>query len=462
VTEQVTELARRLPRDAVVDADDVIAEIEALGVGDRAARERYGMPSVFALGEAVLTHLQYGRTAVRPHRGARRAPSRRGYLVTALLRCALYLGPLSVAMAAAGPLGRVAWQVPAVTLLLGWSAAQALTSVGASLARRAGRSVAARLVAGGFAAVAGLWCALVWVAPAAMLGPDRLLAAVVGVGGLLTLATVAGALVTGAESAVIRWSLPVWLLAAVTMADAWPPGVPGHLLLGVAVAVAAARAFRPALLRGLPRRPALTAVELRRALCYLVIGTAQAACVALLWRTGPVAATPPAVLPLLAAVPMLEALIGWHTGQLDAALDDAESSSAYARHVRNVTVVTVAGLCPPLAVGVALAAAAYRLPYGLSAQHGARDLVLSLAGGVLLGGVLAVTLLLAAHGRTAAAAVLAAAPPTLSAMAPVLAVVWPAVPGPDLLPTIVAILAVTLLLGLPAVARTALDHRRLP
>ena len=466
--EPVTALARRLADDGVVDADDVIAALESLGVSDRTARERYGMPSVFTLGDAVLTHLRYGRTGVRPHRGVRRAPSDRAYLGAALLRCALYLGPLSAAVAATGPLHRVAWQVPTLTLLLGWSAAQALTGVGGSVAVQAGPAAAVRMVAGGFAAVAGFWCALVWVAPASLLGPDRLLAGAIGVGGLAALATVAAALVARNEAAVVRWSLPLWLTAALAVAgsgtDGWAARAPLGLLLPAAIAVALGRAWWPARSVPGPGRSALSAAELRRALCYLIIGAAQAVCVAMLWRTGPAGVTPPAVLPLLAAVPVLEALVGWHTSQIDAGLDSAESGPAFAEHLRGVTLVTVAGLLPPLAIGVALAAGAYRLPYGLAAYTDARDLVLALAGGTLLGGVLAATLLLAARGRTAVAAAVAATPPLFTALMPLVPahLLAPIHTGgtSDLLPIIVAILAVTHLVGLLAVAYTALDHRR--
>ena len=462
----VTGLARRLPPDLVLDPDDVIAAIESLGISDRTARERFGMPSVFSLGDAVLTHLRHGHAALRPHRGVRRAPARRRYLAAALVRCALYLGPLSAAVAAGGFLGRVAWQVPAAALILGWAASQALAGLGARLVRRtgpgSGPAVAARLVAGGFGVAAGVWCALVWVAPAALLGPHRLLAAVIGLGALTCLGTVTAALVTRSEAAVVRWSLPIWLLAAATVADGWSGRVPVAALLPAAIVLAALRAYRPLIGTRAPARPAVTTADLRCAGAYLVIGAAQAGCVALLWRTGGAGTPPPAMLPLLAAVPLLEALIGWHTLQVDAGLDELDSGTAYARHLRSVTVVTVAGLVPPFAIGVALIAAAYQLPYGLSGLYGARDVVLALAGGTLLSGVLAATLLLAARGRTAGAAVLAAAPLVLTGTLPVLSGHWlsTAAGTPDLLPIAVTLLAVTHLVGLSAVAHTALDHRR--
>ena len=62
-------------------------------------------------------------TAVSVRKGARRAPAHRGYLGAVALRCALYLGPLSVALAGGEALGQVAWPVPLLTLLLGWTAA---------------------------------------------------------------------------------------------------------------------------------------------------------------------------------------------------------------------------------------------------------------------------------------------------------------------------------------------------
>ncbi|GAA0458405.1 hypothetical protein Ade02nite_07740 [Paractinoplanes deccanensis] len=386
---------------------------------------------------------------------SRRAPVRRTCLRAALLRCGLYLGPLSVATAAGEPLGRVAWPVPIVTLLLGWAAAQALTSTGVAVARRAGPSAATRLVGAGFAAVAALWCALVWVTPSALVGPDRGLALVIGLGGLASLATVTAALVTRSEAAIVGWSVPCWLLAAATLAG--PAGesvaeLPVGTLLPAAIVVAAVRAFRPVVIPGVPGRiPRLTRPELRRGSTFLLIGASQAICVGQLWQAGPSGSTMPFWLPLLLAVPILEALIGWHTDQVDAGLDTSPDGAAYRKHVRGVTLITLAGLLPPLAVGIALALAAYRLPPEAPSQAD----VLGLAGGTLLGGVFAVTFLLAARGRTGLAATLAAAPPVAAAALPLLPL-----PAAGPLPDAVAVLAATHLAGLLAVAMTAADDRR--
>jgi hypothetical protein len=368
--------------------------------------------------------------------GSRRAPARRAYLGAAVLRCALYLGPLSVAVAAGGQLGQVAWPVPLITLLLGWTTAQALTCACVTVAQRAGTATACRLAAAGFAAVAGLWCALVWVAPAALLGPERGLALVVGLGGLATLATVTAALVTRAEAAVVCWCVPCWALAAATLAALAGrpvPGLPIGTLLPAAIVVALVRAFRPAMVCGTRRPVRLTRPELRRAIAYLVVGASQAISVGLVWRAGPSGSTAPFWLPLLLAVPILEALIGW--------------STEAGPNRRGVTAVTLAGLLPPLALGVALAVVA--------ARSEARAEVLALAGGTLLGGVFAVTYLLAARGRTGVAATLAIAPPLLALSLKILPL-----PAAGPLPDAVGALAVTHLAGLLAVALTAADHRR--
>ena len=445
----VLELADRLPADDVVDADDVVGEMAALGVGEETARARYGM-TLHGLGVSVLRHLRHRRTV----KGLRRAPSARPYLRVAMLRCALYLGPLGVAVAAARPLGRVGWLVPVATLVLGWSAAQALTSLGAAVARTNGTAAAARLVGGGFAAVAGGWCGFVWVAPAGWLGASRMLAAVIGVGGLTALATVTAGLVTRAEAGVVRWSLPCWLLGALSVAggSGAVAGLPVETLLPAAIVVAAVRAYRPMIGRSVPRRRPLARGDLRRAVGYLVAGAGQAACVGLLWRAGPAGVTAPAAIPLLLAVPALETLVGWHRYQIESALDATETGRDYRRHVRSVAVATVSALLPPLAAGIALAAAAYRLPYGATGRDG----VLALAAGTLLGGLLAATLLLAARGRTGTAATLAVVAPlailTLPSLTPTLAP----------LPATVAVFAGTHLLGLLTVAHTAADHRRVP
>lgn len=397
---------------------------------------------------------------------AGRDPGRPGCLGTAMLRCGLYLGPLSVAITAAGQLRRAPWIVPVVVLVLGWSTTQAMTSVGTTVARRFGPAAGARVVGRGFLAAAVVWAALVWVAPAGLLGGGRWLAAGIGAGGLAVLATVSAALVTRAETAVIRWSLPCWLLAASTVAaslgDDWAAllrtdPVPTGAVLLVVILIALGRSFRPAVARRAPQRPRLARPVIRRGSGFAVIGAAQAAAVILLWRSGPSDVLSPAAFPLLVSVPLIEALVAWNVRQAAAGLDLTDSRAGYRQHLRRVTTVTVMGLLLPLAVGGALAVAAYRLPYGVTAAVTTRDGVLALAAGTLLSGVLAGTFLLAARGRTVLAAALAVAPPTAILAAPLL----PAA-SPGRLALFVVVLTATHLAGLLTVAHTAADHRRTP
>jgi hypothetical protein len=230
--------------------------------------------------------------------------------------------------------------------------------------------------------------------------------------------------------------------------------LPIDTLLPAAIVVAAVRAFRPLLLTGKPGRPVRpTRAEIGRGAGYLIIGASQAICVGLLWRAGPSGSTMPFWLPLLLAVPILEALIGWHSDQVEAALDATETGADYGRQVRGVTLITLAGLLPPLAVGCALAVAAYRMPIELAALQGTRAGVLELSGGTLLGGVFAITFLLAARTRTGVAATVAATPPLALAALPLLPV-----PSAGALPDAVTVLAATHAVGLLVVALTA-THR---
>ena len=343
-----------------------------------------------------------------------------------LLRCALYLIPLCVAVSAAGVLGRVPWLVPVAVLLIGWSAAQGLTTVAAPVTWRYGAAAGARLAGAGFLGAGLAWAAVIWVAPAALLGGDRWLAAGIGAGGLGALAVVTGAVVIRAEKAVLLWSLPCLALLPVRN---------GQLLLA-ALAVALARAFWPALTGRPHRHRAPGAGRIRDGLAMLAVGAGQVLTAALVWHAG---SGPLAMLPLLASVPLIETLVGWHVSKVEAGPAPA-----------GVDLMTVTGLLPPLAIGATLAITAYAPPVALPALPGMRDGLLGLASGTLLAGIFAATFLLAARGRTRAAAVLAVTPPAVVVLAPLL----------PRLPLLVVVLTTALFAGLLAVAHTAADQRR--
>ena len=178
-----------------------------------------------------------------------------------------------------------------------------------------------------------------------------------------------------------------------------------------------------------------------------------------MWRIAPAdgPGLPPAAVPLLMAVPLIEVFIAWHASRAAAGLATYDDVRAYHRHLRTLGTVTVTLLVPPLVVGAGLAAAAFRLPYGLSAHPGARAIVLALSAGVLLGGVYALALLLATRRRLATAALVAAAPVLFAAVigASSLVAVPPTPTGSlmqVMLPGTVAGLAATYLLGLVTAA----------
>jgi hypothetical protein len=447
----VAELAERFAATgaAVVDVDELVAAIEATGVSDRQAQLRYGLPSVFALGEAVLAHLW--ATRGRPVATAPAPPE--PFLRAALARAALFLTPAVAAIAVQAPLANVGWPLLAATLVVGWGAAQGLAYVAYAKASYGTPAGALRFLGAAFLALAAAWCAIVAVLPDGLVG-HRPTAYVVGLAQLAVFAGTAAALVGGTAAAVLRWSLPVWLLGLAGMV-----GRPLPVLVLAAVALPVARAYRPALRRDpLGPRPSGPAPVVP-ALGHLLVGGGQAAAFLLVWRIAPGEGPglPPAAVPLLLAVPLIEVFIAWHASRAAAGLAAYDDVRAYHRHLRILGTLTVALLVPPLVVGAGLAAAAFRLPYGLSVHPDARALVLGLAAGVLLGGVYALTLLLATRRRLATAALVAAAPALFAAVigAGSLVAVPPAPTGSliqVMLPGTVAGLAATYLLGLVTAA----------
>ncbi|GIF73110.1 hypothetical protein [Asanoa siamensis] len=451
----VADLAARFASGSVVvvDVDELVAAIEAAGISDRQAQVRYGVPTVFALGEAVLAQLWAQRARPRQHPAR---PAVAPFARAALARAALFLTPALAATAAGATLARVGWPLLAATLVLGWSGGQALACAGYARAAHGATGAALRRVAAGLLLGAAGGAALVAVGPPGLVGERAVAYAVCGVE-LLSFAGVAAALVGDRVGAVLRWSVPAWLVSVGLLTGL----VPEHAVwaLGAAIGLAAARAFAPAVRRDptTARIPARTPVG--AVLAYLLIGLGQAGAFLLVWRLAPGGGLPPATLPLLLAVPLIELFVGWHAAHAGAGLDLYDDVAAYRRHLRAVGAVTLTALLPPLAVGAALLFAAFRLPYELSRHPDARTLVLALAAGLLLAGSWAATLLLATRGRLLLAALLALAP---VAFAAVPAVGWlVAVPGGAvdsliqvMLPATVAGLAATAVLGLAATAHT--------
>jgi hypothetical protein len=155
--------------------------------------------------------------------------------------------------------------------------------------------------------------------------------------------------------------------------------------------------------------------SVRPARHLLTVGTGLAASVALVGMTAghevaPAYGVPPALVPLLFAIPLLEVWIWWHLSRVTAGLVRYDDRVGHLRYVRSLGWTTLAALLPPLAAGAALAGTATRLPYGLSAHPDAPALVVAMACGVLLVGVVAIGRLLSARRRPGLAAAVAWCP----------------------------------------------------
>lgn len=461
----VAELTRQLPDGGadIVDVHDVAAALTALGVTDRTARTRYELPSLHALSRVLL--VQLART--------RRVPVRRQARMGAAVRAARFAGPACAAVAAAPVLRSLDTAAAAALLLVGWPAALALGHAAAVLRGRAGRPAAARLIAGGFGVLAAGWCVLVAVGPLAAAVPIGAadLAAVVPIGaadfaaaraagtslagsafaGVTALAAVAAlvaAPVLGSATEMVRWSVPLYVLAAVQLTPGRFDAATAGRVAAAATLLMAARILAPALRRarrtatgdsmidrpgGVATGGVLRAADLRRAASLGLLGAALATGALWLCHTGPAPANPPtigpaatgpagpssgsaaalvALLPLVVAVPAADAFAGWHAGQVAGARAAAESMRGYARRLRRITVTTVTGLLPFAAVGTALLAAAHRT------AGSARDAALALSAGCLFGGVVAVAMVLAARGRPLLGGALAVAAPLAASWAP--------------------------------------------
>jgi hypothetical protein len=294
-------------------------------------------------------------------------------------------------------------------------------------------------------------------------------------------------LVTGAEAAVLRWVVPSWVLVGATLAGAWPDSWtlgPALAMLGGVVLICW-RAYRPAFAKAGDARASSTGLrpgwaDLGRAFAYLLVGLGQSSAFALVWLSGsdPAAASgmvlPPATVPMLLAVPLVEILVSWHVTRASDGLDAYDDRHAHRRHSHKLAAVTVTALLPSLAVGLVLATSAYRLPFGLSSYVAIRNLVLEVASGFLLTGVFAVILLLTARRRLVTAALFSICP---AALALVLSASPVAAAGPqasvaslvglharlpsagDLLPSAVIALLLVHIVGLALTARAVFDTR---
>jgi hypothetical protein len=446
-TDPVAALADRMREDCLdaVDIDEIAAILEANGINDRVADREYGAPTVFALADRVVARTlddadtQQLRPVAPPGPGA-------GRVVTdTLLRAVIYLTPLALGVGASAQVDGVPGLATTGTLLLGWGGGQALSYLGYRVLAERGPAAAARLLGGGFAALAGLWAlVLLGVLGRAADGRAQIVAAVQ----LALFAVAAVTLVTNRERVVIAAVAPCWL--ATTLLH---HGLGGPALLACVAALVVV-AFWPVLGRAggararERRRWRSWRYDLGYAALFGLVGTGQAALLRTVALDGIAPhRVPIAAVPLLLGVPLIELTLVWHQRRIAAARAHLADRFAFDRRLARISAGTVAVLGGPVAAGAAIAGAVWfgLLPAGQS-----------IAAAVLLTGVYALCLVLAAHGRAGIAAIVVWWPTLLVAgvghWAPALVHVAPSFPET---------LAVATLLGagLPGLAVAALVLR---
>ncbi|QSB13556.1 hypothetical protein JQS43_18460 [Natronosporangium hydrolyticum] len=368
------------------------------------------MSSPTALPAAAITQLGWVSTA----------PTSRSW-TPALSRAALLAAAAAAAITAAEPLTQLPWPIPVTAAALGWAAVSGLTPPGRAVAASAGAAAATRLILATTLLLFAGWAGSVALAPGVS-AADRPLGWLVGAAIFGYVAVLTTGAATGAELTLLRWSSPLLLLttgalagpavvalltppATLTLPD--PPTSVAALLL-VTLALPLARTAGIACWglagprRGLPLLPTLAGGRrdlrrlglptLRRAAAGAALGLGQAAAVVLLWRTGSPGngGLPPSLLPLLIALPAGQVWLGWH--------------------LRRPTWRSLLGLLIPLLAAAGFASLAHQLPHPLAAHPDPPVVLLSIAGGLLLAGVVVLGWLLAERGYPGSAAAVTAAP----------------------------------------------------
>ncbi|MET7421305.1 hypothetical protein [Dactylosporangium sp. NPDC005555] len=444
-TDPVAALADRMLEDCVsaVDVDEVAAILEANGINDRVADREYGLPSVFALaGRVVARTIDTAHTVVQstpPEDG----PTPRAVVTDTLTRAAIYLTPLAIGLGAATEVDGAPQLATTGTLLLGWGGGQALSYLGYRALSERGVTAAARLLGAGFLSVAALW--------SLALAGNGLRAYTIAAVQLALFAVAAVALVTGRERVVLAAAAPCWIATAFVALGSGRWAVTA-LLCGVAALLAVA--FRPVLGADVSgrmpwRRWRSWRGDIGYALLYGLVGTGQAALLRAVALDGIAPhRVPVEAVPLLVGVPLIELTLVWHQRRIAYARAVLADRGAFDRRLARISKGTVAVLCVPVALGAAIAGAVWLGVAGPGGQ--------SLAAAILLTGVYALCLVLAAHGRAGTAALVVWWPTLLVAgvghWAPALV---------HVAPTFTETLAVATLLGagLPGLAVAALVLR---
>ncbi len=402
--------------ESAVDPLEISSALEFEGWSDKAVRDSYGLPDVFALAEQM-----YRRVPRRPAEPDLPPDPWQVATVRPALHGLLYGLPTVCFPAAAGLLagpGVVALLI--VVSLVSWAISQSLAYLGYLRLGQADPALAARLLRAGLAAgLAGVLLALVvagWVLPVRV--PAVLFAA--GLGVYMLGATVL--IVLGAERLLLAAAAPGVLGAAAFLLLGRPAGLadPAWAALAatplLALTLAAVRATRAAGLCGTGRgrhaasgragqpgagRPAarlVTAAELRGALPSAGFGLVAAGLFAF-----PVAAGLPGhvsagllvSLPLAMSMGAAEWMLIWFRRRTQRLLRSTAEPRAFATGVR---LALLAALLLYLAVTAGLTAAVAAVAAGTRLAHPDPTVLPQVAAYLAVGGAMFTALLLQAFG----------------------------------------------------------------
>ncbi len=382
--QQASELVERPGSAPPVDAYEVAAALEASGISDRTARERYGRPDVFALGADLLPSLRMEAVGHSPVVRAARV-----LVVPTLQRGLVFVLPALLTGSAMG--GRTA-QLEVVLLLAavayGWAASQgvayagyALTSAGSlPEARRLMRDLAVLALIPALVGAGLVW----WQLPAA--------------GYVLAVAISQIAYVLGSTIGVVLRRPGVMLLALlpgllVALPDllfSWPSRP--VVLAGIGVTVAATVTAALWMCRGgrRPSRPVRRAV-LSDSRLYAAYGACLALLLTLGLVDGLVAPTPGVgltLLPLVGGVVVAEWQLEKYRSRAGLILQTTTSAVEFGQRIGGALLKCAAGYLLALVVLTVLVAAMSDLT---------TVVVLRLASTVMLGWAFLAALLLVAH-----------------------------------------------------------------
>lgn len=376
--QQASELVERPGSAPPVDAYEVAAALEASGISDRTARERYGRPDVFALGADLLPSLRMEAVGHTPVVRAARVA-----VIPTLQRGLVFVLPALLTGSAMG--GRTA-QFEVVLLLAavayGWAASQgvayagyALTSAGSlPEARRLMRDLAVLALIPALVGAGLVW----WQLPAA--------------GYVLAVAVSQIAYVLGSTIGVVLRRpgvmlmalLPGLLVAVPDMLFSWPSRP--VVLAGIGVTVAATVTAAVWMCRG-GRRPG-RAVR-RTVLADSRLYAAYGACLALLLTVGLLDGVPTGtLLPLVGGVVVAEWQLERYRSRAGLILQTTTSAVEFGREIGSALLKCAAGYLLALVVLTVLVAATSDLT---------TVVVLRLASTIMLGWAFLAALLLVAH-----------------------------------------------------------------